>query len=113
MRSHWTRTARFVSRFWHELKLEFEQLDRATIKPEYRRMNPIIKDVSKLMRTLRNADVVTLRDAASKLNQFVGSWTETGDGSNLEGAGECCLADSDLASAVGEVVDVWIDNASE
>lgn len=110
MRSHWTRAARFVNRFWHELKLEFEQLDRATIKPEYRRMNPIIKDVSKLMRTLRNADIETLKEAKEALQNFSDSWLETGENKNLEGAGECCLADSDLAVSVADVVGIWIEN---
>ena len=75
-------------------------------------MNTIIRDVAKLMKTLRKASVEELKEAQTALTTFSDSWLVSGDGSNLEGAGECCLADTDITTPIATALDIYIENQS-
>lgn len=72
-------------------------------------MNPIVKNVAKLMKSLREADTDTLTEAREVLQNFSDSWLVEGDNKDFPGAGDCCLSDTDLTTALTPVLEVWID----
>lgn len=71
--------------------------------------NPVVRDVAQLMVTLRNADGATLIEAQDILKEFSDSWLASGESKNLAGAGQCCLTDTDLVTALEPVLEIWID----
>lgn len=73
-------------------------------------MNPIIKDVSRLIRSLRRADKEAVNEAREILQEFCDSWLISGDSKDLQGAGRCCLSDTDIATGLIPVLDVLIES---
>lgn len=72
-------------------------------------MNPIVKATAKLVRTIRESEPYVIREALDTLQEFADSWLVKGDGLNLEGAGECTLADTDTTEAVKTALEIWCE----
>lgn len=68
--------------------------------------NPVVRDIAKLIKTIRNSDPETLADAKAELSKFCDAWLDTGEGADLCGAGSCCLADTDTALALIDVIQI-------
>lgn len=61
------------------------------------------------MKTLRQSDVETLNEAKEILKKFADSWLVEGSPEDLQGAGACCLSDTDLATALIPVIEILTD----
>lgn len=72
--------------------------------------NPIIRDVSKLLKTLRRSDCKTLEKAHLVLQSFSDAWLVDGEIKNLDGADDCTLSDTDLAVALIPVLEIYLEN---
>lgn len=71
--------------------------------------NKVLKAVTKLLKVLKTSSVEELQEAAKTLGQFSDSWLVDGTQIELEGAGPCCLSDTDTALAVKEVIEsTWL-----
>ena len=65
----------------------------------------VLKKVAQLLLAIRAADTQELEQAVEVLEKFSEAWLITGDGMDLEGAGDCCLSDTDITNAIKEVIE--------
>lgn len=73
-------------------------------------MNTIIRATAKLVAAIRTADAETLKEAEAVLQKFGDSWLVEGDQKNLEGAGECCLSDTDVTEALKGAIGILAES---